>query len=111
MPSKDYPHPESLTRNELSFSNMLSFSRHSRESGNPGASGKPPAVRAPEGLDPIEKLPWTPAFAGVTITTGNHCIHFRPASEEAPSAVSKDARRSCDFVTESPSRSSLSRPP
>src|ERR1700704_7156634 len=74
--------PESLTRNECSFSNMLGSGRHSRESGNPGASGKPPAAGTQEQLDPTEKLLWTPAFAGVTITYGFHCIHFGPASQD-----------------------------
>jgi hypothetical protein len=41
--------------------------RYSRESGNLGA----PA---------LEQLPWTPAFAGATITDSDGGFHFEPGS-------------------------------
>src|SRR5437016_9187914 len=87
------PAPQSLTGNELMFSNMLNFCRRSRESGNPGASGKPSAARRRQVVDMPVLLPWTPAFAGATIRCGFGWIHFESDSEEAASAaVSKDAQ-------------------
>src|SRR5438128_9824225 len=88
--------PQSLTGNELIFSNMLNFCRRSRESGNPGANGKPPAARRRQVVDMPVLLPWAPAFAGATIRYGFGWIHFESDSEEARSAVSKDAGQSCN---------------
>src|SRR5215211_8851155 len=82
MPSKACPHPERLTGNELRFSSRLRFRRHSRESGNPGAQGKSLISGQQQPVDKAQQLPWTPAFAGVTITRGFHYIHFVSGSEE-----------------------------
>jgi hypothetical protein len=60
--------PERLARNELSFSRMSISYRHSRERGNLGASEKTLTARWPQPIDPAVQLPWTPAFAGVTVT-------------------------------------------
>jgi hypothetical protein len=47
---------------------MLISNRHSRESGNPGASDKPLDAWWRQPIDPTVQLPWTPAFAGVTMS-------------------------------------------
>src|SRR5438445_6139318 len=74
-------HPERLTENELRFSNRLICIRHSRESGNPGASGQLFGVGENQPIDGIVQSPWTPAFAGVTITHGFRYIHFESDSQ------------------------------
>src|SRR6266851_8360882 len=53
--------------------------RHSRESGNPGLPGP-------------QRLLWTPAFAGVTITFRKDGIHFGSGSLEVAGAVDADRR-------------------
>jgi hypothetical protein len=47
---------------------MLISCRHSRERGNPGASDKPLVARWQQPVDPTVQLPWTPGFAGVTMS-------------------------------------------
>src|SRR2546430_1273099 len=86
---KKFRHPESLTGNELMFSNMLNFCRRSRESGNPGASGKPSAARRRQVVDMPVLLPWTPAFAGATIRCGFGWIHFESDSQEPAQRASR----------------------
>jgi hypothetical protein len=80
---------------------MLISSRHSRESGNPGASDNPLAARWRQPIDPTVQLPWTPAFAGVTMTIdftrfiSNQCHaqNFLILRSNPEGCVSKDARR------------------
>src|SRR5216683_4023878 len=54
--------------------------RHSHESGNPGLPGP-------------QRLLWTPAFAGVTITFRKDGIHFGSGSLEVAGSVDADRRR------------------